>query len=564
MKFKYIIALMLLFSTKALSGNVTIITHGYGSDALNQNGWVWNMAFKMGEYDRRAYEYGDNSKKTFYQIYIENGVIKNKLAFGVLPKYNPSGDIFIALDWSDYSGSLLGNIASTIDVSGPLANHLMRSGAFDGLQAPITSFPIHLIGHSRGGSLVCEIAKRLAEYGVYVHQITTLDPHPLDNDGFEGFFEGFFTAGIRDGTVLNGIGKNIIFADNYYQKDNILKPNGTSVKGAYNRNLSTEFTFPMQQGDDEHSLVHAWYYSTLFDKYPYISDGSIHLYSNERTKWFTTYEDLGKNAGYIYSYRAGQRVDTNSISGYEKDFLNNIKFGVGDQYNNYRATAAFRIYGNKSKNILLLESQKNTDKIKDFTFGQPIPFIATTRIGTNNLKFKLVYQADFPNSIPYESIPVYFFIDSYENIFYGTNRMNSNNSFWFEKVNVPSTGEWNINNVVYDYSNMVSGLKPGFYRIGVSIGDGNDSRHYYSNDRLFVEPDAKIDMVYVKEQNIYAFTLYGTVGRQFIFERSFDLLSWETTFSGTFIKFEEGNLSGKNFTTGTGVGPMTYWRLRYN
>lgn len=570
MKFKYIIALLILISTKALSGNVTIIAHGYSSEAINQNGWVWNMAFKMGEYERRAFEYGKNSNKTFYQVVFTNNIIQTKLAYGVPLKNNPSGDIIIALDWEKYSGSIGGSlfggtIASTIDVSKELVVLLMKDGAFEGLNGPITQFPIHLVGHSRGGSLVCELGKRLGEYGIYVHQITTLDPHPLQNDGLNSTFEGLSTAFIQDGTVRYGMGKNILFADNYYQKNNILKPNGTIVEGAFNRNLSKEFTFPLQQGDDEHTLVHAWYYSTLFDQFPYISDGSIHLNANERSNWFSKDENLGRNAGYIYSFRAGQRLDTNSIAGYEKDFLNNLKYGLGDKFDNFRDKSTTRPWGNKAKNILFLDwENQSTEKVKKFEFGEPIDYIVTTRISTNNLKFKLVYQADYPNTTPYEPVPVYFFVDSYENIHYGTNRLDGNDSIWFENVTVPSTGQWNVNNVTFDYSKLVANLKPGFYKFGAIIGGGMDSRHYYSTCRLFVEPDAKVDIKYVKEQNVFGFTLFGTVGRQFVFERSFDLIKWEQAYSGTFIEYESGNYSGKNFTTGTGIGPMTYWRLRYN
>ena len=566
--------LLFLGSLNLIGGNVTIITHGFNSKnfGYNTNSWIWKMAFTIGDYEKRTVEYGKNDDKTFYLVgFDENDSfkIKSKLVLGKSIRENPSGDIIVVLDWNPYSGDTswiaggTSGIRSTIPVSKLVADFLVTDGSFKEINGPITQFPIHLIGHSRGGSLVCEIGKRLGEFGIYVHHITTLDPHPLDNDGFGGIFESFVTFGITDGTAKQGILKNVIFADNYYQLNNISLPNGTEVFGAANRNVSSETKIPLRSGADEHGLVHAWYYATTHDNYPF-NYGKVDLFQDERAKWFTQEEQKGKTAGYIYSFRAGQRLDNFSINGYEKDFLNNIKFGAGESGKHFRSGQPQRLFGNKAKNILALFSINSTiSNMKPYSFGEPIDYTQTTRINDSNLKYNLIYQADFPNSKPYEPIPLSIFIDKYENIHFGLNRLEDTNSIVFESFTIPSTGEWNINKVTLDYSNLVALKTPGLYRVGAVIGDDIDARVFYSNERIFVEPDAKIDFKFTPQENNYAFFLYGTVDREFIFQRSFDLKNWENISTGRFMKFEDGNLSGRNIIYSNGTNPQTYWRLVY-
>lgn len=560
--------LLFLSSLNLIGGNVTIITHGFNNVGTMTNGWLWNLAKQIGTYEKRKSEYGGNDLKTFYQVQIVNDNFKSKLMdFGTEFKNNPSGDIIIVLDWNPYSSSPFSPVvASTSEIAPFIARMLLQDGAFDGIKGPLTQFPIHLIGHSRGGSLVCEIGRALGEYGIYTHQITTLDPHPLNNDGFGNVLELIFAGSVVDGSAKDGITKSVVFADNYYQQNNSIAPNGTFVNGAANRNLSTNFVFPLRVGDDEHGLVHTWYYATTYDEFPYISNGKVNIYPDERVKWFSAAENIGKNAGYYYSYRGGQKLDSFSIKGYDEVFLDNVLYGAGQYGNKSRINPPKRIYGNKSKNILgLFSTSTNLLESKTFEFGNPVEYIQTTRIGNQNLGFKIVYQADFPGSQPNESIPLKVFIDKFENIHYGNNRTEDTNSIVGELVTLPSTGEWNINNAIIDYSNLVSRLKPGFYRVGAVIGDGLDSRIYYANERIFVEPDAKISWTLNKEDGSFAFWLYGTKGRQYLLHKSVDLNNWEQIYSGTFQERENGVIEGLDVVTFIKIenNAKTFYKLSY-
>ena len=551
--------MFLAMTLNLVATNVTIITHGFKDGASNTNSWIWNMAFKIGDYERRSVEYGSNASRTFYKIYFENGIAKSSLMFGTDPKQNPSGDIIIVLDWTPQNGGILTYEAvSTIEVSASIARLLVTDSAFKGINGPITQFPIHLIGHSRGGSLVCEIGKRLGEYGIYIHHITTLDPHPLNNDGFGGLLENFLAGTVIDGTARFGISKNVVFSDNFYQQDNNFYPNGTPVEGAANRNLSQELKLLLNNGDNEHYEVHLWYHCTLTESFPYTSDGNKSVLQQERNRWFTTNENRGRAAGYYSSNRAGQKVDSFNIFGYDSDFLNCIQFGVGDQIKNYRAKAPSRIYGNKSKNILGLESMnRHLGSISNIDFGAPIEFIQTTKTETNNLDFLLIYQADFPNSTPHQEIPLNLFVDSDETTL--------NDVAEVEKVFIPSTGEWSMNRLIVNYSNIVSRLKPGAYRVGAVIGDGMDSRQYYAKERIIVEPDVKITWSLNNTDGSFVFWLYGTKGRQYLLHKSFDLKNWEQIYSGTFQERESGVLEGLDVVTFVKIdnNPKTFYKLSY-
>jgi uncharacterized repeat protein (TIGR02543 family) len=114
----------------------------------------------------------------------------------------------------------------------------------------LAEIPIHLIGHSRGCSLNARLAYLLAENGVLVDQVTTLDPHPCQPLDIP--FEG--------NDLIPATYINILFADNYWQSHSYSFPDGMPIPGAFNQDLSSVLT---GLGWTPHTHVHTYYHGTI-------------------------------------------------------------------------------------------------------------------------------------------------------------------------------------------------------------------------------------------------------------------------------------------------------------
>ncbi|HWP39376.1 MAG TPA: hypothetical protein VNL70_00525, partial [Tepidisphaeraceae bacterium] len=284
-----------LESRRLLAG-VTLIAHGFNSGIED---WVSAMASAISA-----------SRTTPASIFVlratddgNNGPISVSLAAqlaGPSPSHssNPEGQILLLLDWSDLAGTLPfgGYHRSTIDVAAAVATRLLDPALMSSLggYALAASPAIQLIGHSRGGSLVNQLARDLARKGLWVDQLTTLDPHPVDgiNEDIPGF--DFDDAPM-------GVPWNVIFADNYWRTDSdIFDFNGEAVSGAHNLQFNETILRSSGSYSFEHSDVHLWYHGTIP---PYAdSDGAASV--NPAT-WYSPPHPPRNASGFYYSYNAG-------------------------------------------------------------------------------------------------------------------------------------------------------------------------------------------------------------------------------------------------------------------
>jgi hypothetical protein len=272
---------------------VTIITHGFNS---NVTGWVIPMGDKIAQYPTFP---GTNSASYQISITRSGGVYQVGQSFldGVAPTNTDSGEIVIALDWSTLSS---GSVPTTAIATQAVAAILATNFIPDLGERALAELPLHFVGHSRGASVVTEMARLLGAQGIWVDHVTTLDPHP----------EALF----GDPGMKNYA--NILFADNYWQNlgDGLFVPNGQSIPGACNRQLTS-----LNGGyGSSHSDTHLWYHGTI-DLHTPISVDSALLTSAERASWWTVNEAAGTNAGILYSLVGrGNRFSTLEPVGAEK------------------------------------------------------------------------------------------------------------------------------------------------------------------------------------------------------------------------------------------------------
>jgi hypothetical protein len=295
----------MLLSTLLLAGGagVTVITHGLNGNA---DGWVTGMAQQITNYPTVT-----GSGFSIYKIYLNyNGTnyvpLWNRIG-GISPTNTASGEIIVAFDWSQLAS---GNSSNTYQIATSLSSILQTPGFIPELNGhALCELPMHLIGHSRGGSVMSETSLRLGTNGIWTDHLTTLDPHPLNNDIFTDSIYSAVDAPVRTY-------ETVLFHDNYWQSLNLLAY-GESVFGAYIRQLtslsggyqsSVPFTY-------QHSNVHLWYHGTIDRRNP-ASDTEAQITSTQFANWYAASEQKGTNAGFEWSLMGGgNRTATNQPLG---------------------------------------------------------------------------------------------------------------------------------------------------------------------------------------------------------------------------------------------------------
>jgi hypothetical protein len=227
---------------RTLMSGVTLITHGLETSTGTPQ-WIVDMGNAI------AAHAPGGGPVSVYTLTVTGGFLGVSITHSALVGANPltsnNGEIILLLDWSEVATTT--NYTGTTTVAQAVAGALENPNFISDLHGvPLAALPMQLIGHSRGASLVAGLAGDLGQAGIWVDQLTTLDPHP-----------GPFDAPMN-------VTSNVRFADNYWRgsPSDVIVPNGTAVDGAHNVNLQDSVIDFGGYGDG-HNNTHLWYQGTI-------------------------------------------------------------------------------------------------------------------------------------------------------------------------------------------------------------------------------------------------------------------------------------------------------------
>ncbi len=483
---------------------VTLITHGFNSDVTS---WVIPMGDKIAQY--RSFP-GTNCASYQISITKSGGTYQISQAFldGVNPLTSDSGEIIIALDWSTISATT--GVPTTAVATQAVAAILSTNLIPDLKGHSLAELPLHFVGHSRGGSVITEMARLLGAQGVWVDHVTTLDPHPVSLYGDPGM-QNY---------------ENILFADNYWQNlgDGLLVPNGQSIPGAYNRQLTN-----LNGGySSSHSDTHLWYHGTIDLTTPITVDTAM-ITSAERAAWWTSAEAAGTNTGFLYSLiGGGDRFGTNAPAGAGKsriiDGYNKVwDLGAGMAVNPSTNRAVLPFDNGSWPNVLRL----NFAGSNALAVGDPMP-----------LSFYYQFAASTG-----AVASIQFYLDRDGNPYDG-------NELPLYSTTLPGTG---TNMVMHGSVNVAANpavTPPGAYTIFARISDGARTRYLYAPQKVILGPSREAPLLVGAsvQAGQLQFTVDGFPGQTIVIQGSTDFVHWTSlqtnTLSGTALPYSDSNSPG--------------------
>ena len=217
---------------RRLLAGVTLITHGLQTGG--RPAWLDQMT------DAVAARLGGAS---VYRLVVgptgTSGVAQVSSFTRISAGLSTSAESVIELDWSSVS-NFLSNPVYTGQVASLVLPYLTTAQSLAGdpnTQHAFAEVPIHLIGHSRGASLVSDLARQLGTQGAWVDDLTLLDAYPVGSD------------------PAVSIGDNVAFADNFYETGDFIV-HGSTITGTHNVNLTS-------LSGMSHSNVHTYYHGTI-------------------------------------------------------------------------------------------------------------------------------------------------------------------------------------------------------------------------------------------------------------------------------------------------------------
>lgn len=457
-------------------GGVTLITHGFNGNVTD---WVIPMGTAM-----VGHPSFDGSDVTCYEIELLSGpnstLIVNSFRIGGPPGDEVgSGEIVVKLDWSDVSTNL---VFSSTDVATEAANALRNANLLPELDGrALAELPIHLIGHSRGGSVVTEISRLLGERGVWVDQVTALDPVPV---GLYG------DAAVRSW-------ENVLFAESYWQDiGGFLVPTGQPIVGAYNRQL----TNLSGGGSSPHSDAHLWYHGTIDLQTP-ATDTQDTITSSERNAWWTPAEGQGSTAGFHYS-RIGGGDRTSSLqptgSSAIRDGLNQLwDFGAGISSNRQLLSSKSDVWPN-----IIVAGNGGPSSLM---VGEDLDLSISYQDGASAVDPVLTVSLD-PDRNPWNG-----------------------NETSLLTTPIPAAGAFNVLEAAGAISTVAAA--PGSYAVMMSLSQGGKVRHFHLREGVELTA-APIPLMIVEGSagfvdGKFGFEVSGQPGSEVTVEVSDDLIQWD-------------------------------------
>jgi hypothetical protein len=271
---------------RRLLAGVTILIHG---NEGNITGWVDYAA------DEIAKRVPGNQSKYIMKV---DKVDDDKLGVTAFTLYdgpelsaNDSGEVIIKLDWTAVDSGKF----STNEVGGAVSDYLLKR---HGSVRALAELPIHLIGHSRGASMVCAISRDLGRHGIWVDQNTYLDPHPVD--GHDDILNADY------GDTAMRVYDNVLFADNYWRTDGNSQnadPDGELVEGAHDVNLDD--TVQENHIISAHMAVTSYYHGTIdLDSF----------WNGDHPIFPSWYDEVGRDqTGFVFSRIAGGKRPSDGV-----------------------------------------------------------------------------------------------------------------------------------------------------------------------------------------------------------------------------------------------------------
>jgi len=492
MKTKFYLILLLVITINLVSysqtfqkhgAGVTIIIHGWNPDG-SQPSWMQVMAKAI------IARSGGNGQIGTITVTGSKGNLSVACSnWNFYLDTATSGEIVVLVNWTAVSNHLTTGVTAQ-EVAAAVAPKIYQS---QNSQAALSELPIHLIGHSRGGGMVYEIAHLLGLQGIEVEQVTSLDPHPLTASDPQGLGAPFGPGYTFDTPIQ--IYENILYADNYYQ--NIKYPTGQNLSGAYNRlwtslpggyHNQTGYTYNILGANydfSDHLNIILMYHGTIDLSTP-VSNGQATMTTTERA-WFNTYETSGQIAGFHYSrIIVGDRKSTDTpvasgdeiIAGYNN---NSLLGGSG-------ARATLTWTNAVWPNVITSVTIKNLTELS---------------IGTQLIYNNDALQINYKYRSYTNASTVTFYIDTDRNPF------NNNNVATIGSKNLSATGSTiNQSNLDWTVSGLMSGTK---YYVYAQISDGTHKRFQYLDYEFNFLCSANIPAITAKGGTICAGALQNII-----------------------------------------------------